>query len=161
MENDDDHFDSVNRMAPPNHVGGRKNRGQNTSGKIGQYIGDGLDFGSSRSIEHQHFGKDAHEETSEFDVIGQDLAILMDEKLTATRFWANKLVQEMTSYVKALADVEVEYRRIQDLERSESERLDQVEPEVEEAVGQLLNVPQPSGIRIAQRRPTAAPHDSP
>jgi hypothetical protein len=146
MDDDNtDQFDSEKSSTPPpNNDEGRKNRSSRVD-----YIGDGLAFGSSRTSERQPFQEENEDEEvgtttppPHLDGPGKDLAIKIDEKLADTRFWSKKLLQEMITYAKAMADVEDEYRRIHDLERTESDRLDQVEPEVEEAVSKLLNVPQ-------------------
>jgi hypothetical protein len=102
-----------------------------------------------RDTEHQDNNDDSQEENSEFAGVGRDLSLLLDEKLITTRSWAKKLVQVMTSYTTDLQQVEEEYRRILDSERVESDRLDEVEPEVQEAVSQLLNVPPSVARRMA------------
>jgi hypothetical protein len=120
--------------------GGTKKRGRDDDdgNSLHERNDDGREFDSRLDIEHPSNDGEHDEEPSDFEAIGHDLSLLLDEKLDSTRFWAKKIVQETTTFVKALGEVEDEYRRIQDLEHIESKRLDQVEPEVEEAVGQLL-----------------------
>jgi hypothetical protein len=78
------------------------------------------------------------EQESEFDAIAREAAILLDKKLDNNRGWAKKLLREITVYVKTLEEVQAEYVRIQRLEHQESERLDQVEPDVQGATSHLL-----------------------
>jgi hypothetical protein len=81
--------------------------------------------------------EDAAEE-SEYDTIARETAFLLDKKLDNTRVWAKKLLREITVYVKTLEDVQTEYVRVQRLEHEESDRLDQVEPDVQGATTHLL-----------------------
>jgi hypothetical protein len=81
--------------------------------------------------------EDAAEE-SEYDTIARETAFLLDKKLDNTRAWAKKLLREITVYVKTLEDVQTEYVRVQRLEHEESDRLDQVEPDVQGATSHVL-----------------------
>lgn len=76
--------------------------------------------------------------TTEFDAIARDAALLLDKKLEDNRDWVKKLLHEMTAYAKTLSEVHAEYARIQRLEHEESQRLDQVEPDVQGATSHLL-----------------------
>lgn len=73
------------------------------------------------------------QEESEYEVIARDVAFVLDKKLENARAWTKKLLREITVYVKTLEEVQKEYTRVQQLEHQESNRLDQVEPEVQGA----------------------------
>ncbi len=89
---------------------------------------------------------------TEFDAIAREAAVLLDKKLDNNRAWVKKLLSEMTLYAKTLSEVHSEYSRIQDLEHKESQRLDQVEPEVQGATSHLLENPYIRGIENRFRR---------
>lgn len=76
--------------------------------------------------------------TNEFDAIKQEVALVLEKKLESNRGWVNKLVSEISAYTKTLSDVHAEYNRILLLEQEESQRLDQVEPDVQGATSHLL-----------------------
>lgn len=75
---------------------------------------------------------------SEYDAIARETALLLDKRLDNIRGWTKKLLRELTVFVKTLEEVGTEYNRIQSLEQTESDRLDQVEPDVEGATSHLL-----------------------
>jgi hypothetical protein len=85
--------------------------------------------------------KEEPSQESEYDVIARDAAFLLDKKLDNTRAWTKKLLREITVYVKTLEGVQEEYVRVQGLEHQESDRLDQVEPDVQGATSHLLEHP--------------------
>jgi hypothetical protein len=89
------------------------------------------------------FTKDKEEppQESEYDAIAREAAFLLDKKLENTRAWTKKLLREITVYVKTLEGVQKEYVRVQGLEHQESDRLDQVEPDVQGATSHLLEHP--------------------
>ena len=76
---------------------------------------------------------------SEYEVIARDTATLLEQKLEQTRLWTKKLLRGITLYVKTLEEVEKEYTAVQGSEHQESDRLDQVEPDVQDATSQMLN----------------------
>jgi hypothetical protein len=79
--------------------------------------------------------------TADFDSIARDAALLLDKKLEDNREWVQKILHEMTAYAKTISEVNSEYTRIQSLEHEESQRLDQVEPDVQGATSHLLENP--------------------
>jgi hypothetical protein len=84
-------------------------------------------------VKHHQASKNddnGNKQDSEFDAITRDAALLLEKKLANTKGWAKKLLQEITVYVETVEQAQAEYMRVQRLEHEESNRLDQVEPEV-------------------------------
>jgi hypothetical protein len=83
----------------------------------------------------------------EFDTIVRESALLLDKKLDNNRVWVQRLLHEMSVYAQTLSDVHKSYSHIQELEHNESQRLDQVEPEVQGATSHLLDNPFMAGVK--------------
>lgn len=84
---------------------------------------------------------------AEFDAIAREAALLLEKKLENNRVWVQRLLQEMTAYAQALSDVHSSYCHVQELEHNESQRLDQVEPDVQGATSHLLDTPYMAGLK--------------
>jgi hypothetical protein len=87
------------------------------------------------------------ESKSEFDAIAREAALLLDKKLENNRVWVQRLLHEMTVYAQSLSEVHSSYCHIQELEHNESQRLDQVEPDVQGATSHLLDNPYITGLK--------------
>ena len=80
------------------------------------------------------------QESSELDTLTQNAALLMEKKLDSTKAWAQRLVQEITIYVQTMEEVHADYLQVQAAELEESARLDQLEPDVQGATFNLVDV---------------------
>ena len=75
---------------------------------------------------------DSGEEYSEYnDVMVNDTMVTLDRSLENSRVWTKKLLREITMYVEMLGASRIEYEKVQKLEHEESQRLDQVQPDVQ------------------------------
>jgi hypothetical protein len=114
-EPQDDHGNALmDRTTQENHV----NHSRNDDGMM---------------VKHHQVSKNddnGNKQDSEFDAITRNAAVLLEQKLANTKGWAKKLLQEITVYVETVEQAQAEYIRVQRLEHEESNRLDQVEPEV-------------------------------
>jgi len=87
-------------------------------------------------------GKDVPSETSpssavtkssnpeDYDAIVRQTQIALNEKLENNKIWAQKLLNAVAEYSKALSGVHTEYTNTQRQEHQEAQRLDKVEPDV-------------------------------
>lgn len=118
---------------------------------LSDFLGSSKDPHSTASTTGNQIGEgattDSNPSTSEFDAILQEAAMLVDKKLANNRNWSNKLLQEMTLYANTLRESHAQYVRVQNLEHKESERLDQVEPDVRGATSHMLDNPLFDGSR--------------
>lgn len=81
------------------------------------------------------------EENPELGEIAREAGLVLDNKLQQLRGLCKTLLNEITVYVEASAKTQAEYLRIQRLEHEESNRLDEVEPDVKGATSHVLEQP--------------------
>jgi hypothetical protein len=93
---------------------------------------------NDRDSDTNHMNDTTSNNDHKFDDMTREAGLILDEKLQGVRGWCKKLLHEITIYNQVCAEAQVEYRRIQDLEHQESNRLDQVEPDVKGATSHLL-----------------------
>eukprot|EP00536_Pseudo-nitzschia_multiseries_P006544 jgi/Psemu1/15571/gm1.15571_g len=72
------------------------------------------------------------------DTIMREISSKLDDKLNNTHLVTKKLLQEMTVFVRSLESIDSNYNRIRELEMAESQRIDGVEPDVNDANGLVV-----------------------
>lgn len=73
------------------------------------------------------------------DAIFRQTKFALDQKLENNKLWAQKLLDEVSSYSKTLSKVHTDYAHTQSQEHQEAQRLDHLEPDVQGATIPMLD----------------------